>query len=98
MHADLKALGFRGSNKRKAAFEEHRWANPQHNEQTTERGTFIPLHFGPGSASQRDASAGVAVLGGECIKLQVAHFSLSHCRAPLFTAVPWPNRCSNLFS
>ena len=49
--------------------------------QTAGRGTFVPLAFAPGEAFQFDWSEDWAVLGGERIKLQVAHIKLSHSRA-----------------
>lgn len=43
--------------------------------------TYIPLCFAPGEAFQFDWSEDWAVIAGERIKLQVAHFKLSHSRA-----------------
>ena len=57
-------------------------------QQTTGHETFVPLHFDPGDAFQFDWSEDFAVLGGECTKLQMAHFKLSHSRALLLRAYP----------
>ena len=54
------------------------WKDHQQREQqTTGRGTFIPLVFQPGEAFQFDWSEDWAVIGGERVKLQAAHFKLS---------------------
>ena len=57
-------------------------------QQTTGRGTFVPLAFEAGEAFQFDWSEDWAVLGGERTKLQVAHFKLSHSRAFILRAYP----------
>jgi len=81
LHADLQALGYKGSYARVAAFA-RRWnAQRQEAEKTTGRGTFIPLTFGAGEAFQFDWSEDWAVIAGVRTKLQVAHFKLSHSRA-----------------
>jgi transposase len=86
MHADLVTLGFTGSYSRVAAFARE-WRGDRHREQqTTGRGTFVPLSFSPGEAFQFDWSEDFAVLGGERTKLQVAHIKLSHSRAFLLRA------------
>ncbi|MDP9125842.1 MAG: IS21 family transposase [Pseudomonadota bacterium] len=88
MHADLVVLGFEGSYNRVAAFS-RAWAARRHEvEQTTGRGTFVPLTFGAGEAFQFDWSEDWAIIGGERTKLQVAHFKLSHSRAFLLRAYP----------
>ncbi len=56
-------------------------AGRQREQQTSGRGTFVPLVFGPGEAFQFDWSEDWAILGGERTKLQVAHTKLSHSRA-----------------
>ena len=61
-------------------------AERQRGQQTTGRGTFVPLVFQPGEAFQFDWSEDFAVLGGERSKLQVAHIKLSHSRAFLLRA------------
>ena len=86
MHADLVKLGFDGSYERVAAFVRAWNADRQHTMQTTGRGTFVPLVFQPGEAFQFDWSEDWAVIGGERVKLQVAHIKLSHSRAFLVRA------------
>jgi len=86
MHADLVVLGFDGSYNRVAAFARDWRADRQRDQQTTGRGTFVPLSFRPGEAFQFDWSEDFAVLGGERTKLQVAHIKLSHSRAFLVRA------------
>ncbi len=86
LHADLVALGYTGSYNRVAAFAREWRADRQREQQTTGRGTFVPLAFRPGEAFQFDWSEDYAVLGGERTKLQVAHIKLSHSRAFLVRA------------
>ena len=86
MHADLVKLGFDGSYERVAAFVRAWKADRQHTMQTTGRGTFVPLVFQPGESFQFDWSEDWAVIGGERVKLQVAHIKLSHSRAFLVRA------------
>lgn len=86
MHADLVTLGFDGSYERVAAFVRAWKADRQHVMQTTGRGTFVPLVFQPGEAFQFDWSEDWAIIGGERVKLQVAHIKLSHSRAFLVRA------------
>jgi transposase len=86
LHADLVRLGFTGSYNRVAAFARTWRADRQREQQTTGRGTFVPLTFRPGEAFQFDWSEDFAVLGGERTKLQVAHIKLSHSRAFLLRA------------
>lgn len=88
MHADLVALGFTGSYNRVAAFARQWRADRQREEQTTGRGTFVPLAFRPGEAFQFDWSEDFAVISGERMKLRVAHIKLSHSRAFLLRAYP----------
>ena len=81
LHADLVALGYDGSYGRVAAFV-CRWkSDRQREEQTSGRGTFVPLVFQPGEAFQFDWSEDWAIVAGERTKLQVAHTKLSHSRA-----------------
>ena len=88
MHAELVALGFDGSYNRVAAFS-RAWVQRRHEvEQTTGRGTFVPLAFSAGEAFQFDWSEDLAIINGERTKLQVAHFKLSHSRAFLLRAYP----------
>ena len=86
LHADLVALGFTGSYGRVAAFARQWRMDRQREQQTTGRGTFVPLAFRPGEAFQFDWSEDYAVLGGERTKLQVAHIKLAHSRAFLVRA------------
>ena len=88
MHADLVVLGFTGSYGRVAAFARAWRARRHEAEQTTGRGSFVPLTFAPGEAFQFDWSEDWAVIAGERMKLQVAHFKLSHSRAFLLRAYP----------
>ncbi|MFM9162135.1 MAG: IS21 family transposase, partial [Methylocystis sp.] len=81
LHADLITLGYEGSYGRVASFARMWKAERQREQQTTGRGTFVPLVFQPGEAFQFDWSEDWAVISGERIKLQVAHFKLSHSRA-----------------
>ncbi len=71
-----------------AAFARSWQARRHEIQQTTGRGTFVPLAFGPGEAFQFDWSEDWAVIGGERTKLQVAHFKLSYSRAFLVRAYP----------
>jgi transposase len=86
LHADLMALGFTGSYNRVAAFARSWRTDRQREQQTTGRGTFVPLAFRAGEAFQFDWSEDYAVLGGERTKLQVAHIKLSHSPAFLLRA------------
>jgi len=86
LHVDLLVLGFTGSYGRVAAFARNWRDDRQREQQTTGRGTFVPLSFRPGEAFQFDWSEDFAVLGGERTKLQVAHIKLSHSRAFLVRA------------
>lgn len=79
--ADLKALGYEGSYNRVAAFARDWKVARQREQQTAGRGAFVPLTFLPGEAFQFDWSEDWAVIGGERMKLQVAHFKLAYSRA-----------------
>ena len=79
LHADLVALGYDGSYGRVAAFVRRWKADRQREQQTSGRGTFVPLVFQPGEAFQFDWSEDWAIVAGERTKLQVAHtLSLIH--------------------
>jgi hypothetical protein len=81
LHADLVKLGYDGSSNLCAAFA-RRWRTElQYEQQTSGRGTFVPLVFQPGEAFQFDWSEDYAVLDGKPTKLQVAHTKLAHSRA-----------------
>jgi transposase len=88
LHGDLAALGFTGSYGRVAAFARGWRTDRQREQQTTGRGTFVPLSFRPGEAFQFDWSEDFAVLGGERVKLQMSHMKLAHSRAFLLRAYP----------
>jgi len=88
LYADLVALGYQGSYGRVAAFARN-WKAERHREQQTSgRGTFVPLAFQAGEAFQFDWSEDWPVLGGERTRLQVAHVKLSHSRAFILRAYP----------
>lgn len=73
LHADLVALGYTGSYNRVAAFAREWRTDRQREQQTTGRGTFVPLTFRPGEAFQFDWSEDQAMLGGgERLKLCVS--------------------------
>jgi transcriptional regulator with XRE-family HTH domain len=78
LHADLVVLGFDGSYGRVAAFARDWRIDRQREQQTTGRGTFVPLSFRPGEAFQFDWSEDFAVLGGERTKR--AMLPTSSCR------------------
>ena len=86
MYVDLVQLGFDGSYERVAAFVREWKGERQRAHHTTDRGVFVPLVFQPGDAFQFDWSEDWANVGGERIKLQVAHIKLSHSRAFLVRA------------
>jgi transposase len=86
LHADLVALGFDGSYSRVAAFAREWKEDRQRDQQTVGCGAFVPLAFQPGEAFQFDWSEDWAIIGGERIKLQVAHIKLSYSRAFLVRA------------
>ena len=88
MHADLVVLGYDGSYNRVAAFVRAWKAERQREAQTSGRGTFVPLVFGPGEAFQFDWSEDWAILGGDRVKLQAAHTKLSHSKAFIVRAYP----------
>ena len=81
MHTDLVVLGYDGSYGRVAAFVRRWKIERQHEQQTSGRGTFVPLVFAAGEAFQFDWSEDWAILGGKQVKLQAAHTKLSHSRA-----------------
>ena len=88
MHADLVALGYDGSYGRVASFVRAWKADRQLEQQTSGRGTFVPLVFQPGEAFQFDWSEGWSILGGERVKVQAAHTKLSHSKAFIVRAYP----------
>src|SRR5271166_2142444 len=88
LHADLVTLGYDGSYGRVAAFARAWKADRQREEQTIGRGAFVPLIFQPGEAFQFDWSEDWAIIGGERMKLQAAHFKLCYSRAFFIRAYP----------
>lgn len=74
-------LGYEGSYNRVAAFARDWKAARLREQQTSGRGTFVPLAFVPGEAFQFDWSEDWAIIAGERTKLQVAHVKLSYSRA-----------------
>ena len=88
MHADLVVLGYGNSYGRVAAFVRAWKSDRQRDAQSSGRGTFVPLVFAPGEAFQFDWSGDWALLGGERVKLQVAHTKLSYSRAFIVRAYP----------
>ena len=88
LHADLVSLGYGGSYGRVAAFARVWKADRLREEQSSGRGTFVPLVFQSGEAFQFDWSEDWAILGGERTKLQVAHSKLSYSHAFVLRAYP----------
>lgn len=86
LHADLQGLGYEGSYNRVAAFARDWTTARQREQQTSGRGTFVPLAFVPGEAFQFDWSEDWAIIDGERTKLQVAHVKLSFSRAFILRA------------
>lgn len=81
LHADLVSLGYTGSYDRVTAFA-RKWRQAQQElARTAGRGTFVPLVFAAGEAFQFDWSEDWAIINNERVKLQIAHFKLSHSRA-----------------
>jgi hypothetical protein len=56
-------------------------AQLRYEQQTSGRGTFVPLVFAPGEAFQFDWSEVWAVIAGEWVKLQAAHSKLPNSKA-----------------
>ena len=70
MHADLAVLGFDGSYGRVAAFVRCWKVDRQIEQQTSGRGTFVPLVFVAGEAFQFDWSEDWAVVAGVSNRFQ----------------------------
>jgi len=81
LYSDLATLGYEGSYARVAAFARDWKRQRQYEQQTSGRGTFVPLAFQPGEAFQFDWSEDYALVAGKQTKLQVAHTKLAHSRA-----------------
>jgi transcriptional regulator with XRE-family HTH domain len=75
LHADLVVLGFDGSYGRVAAFARDWRTDRQREQQTTGRGTFVPLSFRPGEAFQFDWP--IPVILGFCRAGRRAHEAAS---------------------
>ena len=88
MYADLVKLGYDGAYGRVAAFVREWKADRLRELGMSGRGTYVPLVFQPGEAFQFDWSEDWAMIGGERVKLQVAHTKLSHSKA--FTVRGYP--------
>lgn len=88
MHADLVELGFDGSYNRVAAFARRWRTERQYEQQTSGRGTFVPLVFAPGEVFQFDWREDWAVIAGERVKLQAAHAKLAHSKAFIVRVCP----------
>ena len=86
LYRDLVQRGYSGLYDRVSAYA-RRWQQAQQElAKTAARGTFVPLTFAAGEAFEFDWSEDWAVIGSQCVKLQVAHFKLSHSRAFLLRA------------
>ena len=81
LHADLVILGYEGPYSRVATLARQWKADLHIHNQTSARGTFVPLSFEPGDAFQFDWSEDWAIIGNERTKLQIAHTKLSYSRA-----------------
>ena len=79
----IRAMGYKGSYPRVVVWV-RRWREQQAN--APRRAAFVPMSFELGEAFQFDWSEDWAYVGGERIKLQVAHIKLSHSRAFLVRA------------
>ena len=88
LYSDLATLGYEGSYARVAAFARDWKRQRQYEQQTSGRGTFVPLAFQPGEAFQFDWSEDYALVAGKQTKLQVAHTKLAHSRAFIVRAYP----------
>ncbi len=93
LHQDLVKLGFSGSYDRVAAFARH-WREEQR--LSASKHTYVPLTFAPGEAFQFDWGENWAFVGGRKMKLQVAHFKLSHSRVAYLRAY-WTQTHEMLF-
>ena len=81
LYGELVVLGYRGSYDRVAAFAREWRRRTQEAARSASKDAYVPLQFAPGEAFQFDWSEDWAHVGGERIKLQVAHIKLSHSRA-----------------
>ena len=88
LYRDLVSLGYQGSYDRVAAFAREWRQREREAANRAGRGTVVPLTFAPGEAFQFDWSEDWAHVGSRQMKLQVAHFKLSHSRAFMLRAYP----------
>ncbi|MEO7199527.1 MAG: IS21 family transposase [Dokdonella sp.] len=95
MYASLLVKGYTGSYDRVAAFARV-WKQSEMDRIKGAGKSFVPLIFASGEAFQFDWSEDYARIGGEKVKLQVAHFKLSHSRAFLLRAY-WQQTHEMLF-
>ncbi len=93
LHQDLVKLGFSGSYDRVAAFA-RQWREAQR--LSVNKHAYVPLSFALGEAFQFDWGENRAFIDGRNVKLQVAHFKLSHSRAVYLRAY-WTQTHEMLF-
>ncbi|MCB2039255.1 MAG: IS21 family transposase, partial [Ottowia sp.] len=84
LFAQLQACGYPGSYTRVTAFIRE-WKERGGD---TVRPAFVPLLFPPGEAFQFDWSCEYAVIGGQRVRLDVAHLKLACSRAFWLAAYP----------
>ena len=88
LYRDLVTLGYAGSYDRVAAFARDWHQREREAAHRAGRGTYVPLQFAPGEAFQFDWSEDWVRIGPRPVKLQIAHFKLSHSRAFMLRAYP----------
>jgi transposase len=88
LYRDLASLGYAGSYDRVAAFARDWRQREREAAHRAGRGTYFPLQFDPGEAFQFDWSEDWVRIGFRSVKLQIAHFKLSHSRAFMLRAYP----------
>lgn len=88
LYRDLVTLGYAGSYDRVAAFARDWRQREREKAHRAGRGTYVPLRFAPGEAFQFDWSEDWVRIGSRPVKLQIAHFKLSHSRAFMLRAYP----------
>jgi transposase len=88
LYHDLVILGYAGYYDRVAAFARDWRQREREAAQLAGRGTYIPLQFAPGEAFQFDWGEDWVRIGSRPVKLQIAHFKLSHSRAFMLRAYP----------
>ena len=96
LYKDLLLLGYEGSYDRVAAFA-RKWRQAQYvAKQQAGKQAYVPLQFAPGEAFQFDWGDGWAVIAGQRVKLQVAHFKLS-CSRAFYLRAYWTQTHEMLF-